>query len=994
MLIELAILLVAGGLVLLIVGVLIARQYTLRSKLLTAFLVIVLLSIGILSVVDHTLMRNSLTLSANTTLTAAAKQTANRVDQFNNSLLVATQTASKIPSLIKYLKQGNKPAEVSNAALDNLKVLQSRDAHVISYALLLPSGLNILDTSSENIGNNESNENYFKRAVQTGEVYRSPITFVDNAASLFYSSIVKSSSGEFLGVLRAQIDADVLSEIVKSARGYAGLGSFAVLLDDNMLRLVHGRKPEFRYTLAKTFEYDTLSSLREKKRIPNLARLDYVEDTHWVTSVSQSSFDSEALVKRFHGLGTDLYVAIVTPLNSAPWKIIFAQPREIVLQPVTDQTSIALLVAGIVACIVMLVVFGTTQILLGPVRRLTAVVRAVAEGNLDKKATIEANDEIGGLASAFNTMTANIEVLVTDLEKEVESHKLTSDHLRKLSLAIEQSPASVMITDLDGNIEYVNPEFCRSLGYAESEILGQNSRALNSGETSPHQFKNMWHTINSGHSWHGELYNKKKNGEMFWVNVTISPIKNDKGETTHYLSIQEDITQRKEYEERLLYQATYDKLTDLPNRSLAFDRLQQSIALATREDRRLALLYIDFDNFKNINDTLGHSAGDKFLILMADRLKGCVRDVDTVARLGGDEYLIILTGVGDHAIEDQDHYQDTVCSKAKEILSEVAMPCFIEDKEFSITASIGIAIYPNDGDDPHVLLRNADTAMYRSKRKGRNTMEIYAPEMNDTVVKRVEIESKLLHALEDERFYLMYQPLVDAETRALVGAETLLRWNDEELGDITPELFVPFAEESGIIVEISNWVINQACKDLKQWHALAGSDDLYTAINLSSRQFRDVGLVQVVGNALSRHDLPGQSIELEITERMLMSNVSEVVVMLNQFKEMGINLSIDDFGTGYSSLSYLKRFPFDVLKIDRAFVKDIGIDPDDEALCDAIIAIAHSLGLKVIAEGVETEEQFEFLRQRGTEVIQGYLISRPMVNKDFIKQITLPKWLS
>ena len=443
-----------------------------------------------------------------------------------------------------------------------------------------------------------------------------------------------------------------------------------------------------------------------------------------------------------------------------------------------------------------------------------------------------------------------------------------------------------------------------------------------------------------------------------------------------------------------MYQATYDKLTDLPNRSLAFDRLQQSIALSTREDRQLAVLYIDFDNFKNINDTLGHSAGDKFLILMADRLKGCVRDIDTVARLGGAEYLIILTGVGEHASDDMDRYQDIVCSKAKEILSEVALPCFIEEKEFSITASIGIAFYPNDGDDPHMLLRNADTAMYRSKRKGRNTMEIYAPEMNDTVVKRVEIESKLLHALEDERFYLMYQPLVDAQTRSLVGAEALLRWNDEELGDITPEIFVPFAEESGIIVDISNWVINQACKDLKQWHGIRGDDDIYAAINLSSRQFRDDGLMPVVQNALSHHDLPGHSIELEITERMLMSNVSDVVVMLNQFKEMGINLSIDDFGTGYSSLSYLKRFPFDVLKIDRAFVKDIGVDPDDEALCDAIIAIAHSLGLKVIAEGVETEEQFEFLRQRGTEVIQGYLISKPMVNKDFIEQLTLPKWMS
>ena len=761
-----------------------------------------------------------------------------------------------------------------------------------------------------------------------------------------------------------------------------------------MLRLVHGRKPDLSYTLARTLEYTELSILRDNKQVPKLARLDYVENTHWVNSVNASGFEPVALVKQFHGLGTDLYSASVAKLNSAPWKVVFAQPQDIVLQPVTDQTSIALLIAGVVTVIVMLIVLGTTQILLGPVRRLTDVVKAVADGELSKKAVIEANDEIGGLATAFNTMTGNIETLVYDLEEEIKNHDLTSDHLRKVSLAIEQSPISVMITDLEGVIEYVNPELCRSSGYQEKEIVGLNARIMSSGQTTDYQYKKLWDVIEQGKSWHGELYNKRKNGEMFWENVTISPIKSKEGEVTHYLAVKEDITLRKDYEEKLLYQATYDKLTDLPNRSLAFDRLQQAIAVAVRESRRLAVLYIDFDHFKNINDTLGHTAGDNFLILMAERLKRCVRDVDTVARLGGDEYLIILTDVGETVLESSDDYQHSICDKTKDILIELALPCFIEDKEFSITASIGIAIYPNDGDDPHVLLRNADTAMYRSKRKGRNTLELYAQEMNETVVRRVEIESKLLHALEDDRFYLVYQPLVDAQTRKLVGAEALLRWNDETLGNVSPELFVPVAEQSGIIVEISNWVINQACKDLKKWHEIAGDDTLYTAINLSSRQFRDPGLVQVVRDALSRHDLPGHSVELEITERMLMKDVSDVVIMLNEFKDMGINLSIDDFGTGYSSLSYLKRFPFDVLKIDRAFVKDIGVDPDDEALCDAVIAIAHSLGLKVIGEGVETEEQYEFLKERGTEVIQGYLISKPIRYDDFVEQIKSPKWLS
>ena len=465
MLVNFAVLLVSVGLVLLIVGVLIAKQYTLRSKLLTAFLVIVLMPIAALSVIDNYLMRESITQSANKTLATAAKQTASRVDQFNDSVLLATQTASKLPALIEYLGKDNKLMEDNPGALENLNVLRSRDANVISYALLLPSGINVLDTLAKNVGKDESAENYFQHLVKNGGSYRSPVTFINKTPSLFFSSIVKNSSGQFLGVLRAQFHADVLSDIVKSARGFAGLGSFAVLLDENMMRLVHGRKPDLSYTLAQTLEYTELSMLRDNKQVPNLARLDYVENTHWVSSVNASGFEPDALVKQFHGLGADLYSASVAKLNSAPWKVVFAQPQDIVLQPVTDQTTIALLIAGVVTVIVMLIVLGTTQILLGPVRRLTDVVKAVADGELSKKAVVEASDEIGDLATAFNTMTSNIETLVYDLEEEIKNHDLTSDHLRKVSLAIEQSPISVMITDLEGVIEYVNPELCRSSGY-------------------------------------------------------------------------------------------------------------------------------------------------------------------------------------------------------------------------------------------------------------------------------------------------------------------------------------------------------------------------------------------------------------------------------------------------------------------------------------------------------------------------------------------------
>jgi EAL domain-containing protein (putative c-di-GMP-specific phosphodiesterase class I) len=302
----------------------------------------------------------------------------------------------------------------------------------------------------------------------------------------------------------------------------------------------------------------------------------------------------------------------------------------------------------------------------------------------------------------------------------------------------------------------------------------------------------------------------------------------------------------------------------------------------------------------------------------------------------------------------------------------------VEDIEFSVTVSAGVAVFPKDGEDPHVLLRNSDTAMYRSKRKGRDTYEMFSPEMSDTVFKRVEIDNRLRHALENERFTLMYQALMNAQTNEVVGAEALLRWEDEELGNVSPDVFVPLAEESGLIVDIGGWALDRACADIKRLQQVGDNVQRYMAVNLSSRQFRGKGIVDKVADALSKYDLSGESLGLEITERLLMKDVPEVVATLNQFKEMGIRLSIDDFGTGYSSLSYLKRFPFDVLKIDQAFVKDIGKDPDDEALCEAIISMAHSLGLSLIGEGVENEEQYEFLQSRGTEVIQGYYVSKPL----------------
>ena len=996
MLLEVAGLLVISGILLLVIGIFIARQYTLRAKLITAFLVIVMTSLTVLALLDGYILAENLTEGANKALTSAARNHAERIDQFNKQNSLFLKTEASLPAINSFLTLNAEPPYNRQALLEILRALKSRqDDLITSYAILDTQGINLLDTVSANIGEDEGRQKYFKAFLDDNRLtsYRSPIIFDKDEPFFIFSSAIYDLSGKFLGVLRAKYNASILSTLFERTKGMVGQGSFSILLDENHLRLVHGRRSDLEYTLASKLNDDELKTLIKNKRVPENVSDAYVENAGWIKNIKSASVSEPIIETEFYGLGTAVFSSAIISLETAPWTIIVSMPQEAFLEPVTKQTQSALLLVVIIVFIVVLIVMAATQLLLGPVKRLTTVVKTIAEGHLEVKANVEADDEIGSLASAFNEMTENISNLIVDLEDEVGNHKLTADNLRKLSQAIEQSPVSVMITDLQGNIEYVNPQLCKITGYKAEELIGENPRILKSGHTPKIQFKNMWNAIISGRSWSGELYNKKKNGDLFWENVTVSPIKNSENKSTHYLAIKEDISLRKDYEERLLYQASYDKLTDLPNRTLAYDRIQQAIVNAIREEKQIALLYMDFDHFKNINDTLGHGAGDEFLRYMAGRLKGCVRDFDTVARLGGDEFLIMLHETDEAKGSQAISFEEVVKRKAEDLLRRISKPCVIHEMEFSVTASIGVAIFPQDGDDPHVLLRNADTAMYRAKRKGRDAYEIFTPEMGDVVMKRVEIDNKLRRAIDNGDFYLKYQALMDAKSQVIVGAEALIRWEDEELGEVSPEEFVPLAEESGLIVEIGDWVLDTALADTKKLREKSGFEDFYIAINLSSRQFRGKDIVRNISNKLIEHDLPGSSLELEVTERLLMKDVPHVVSLLNQFKEMGIRLSIDDFGTGYSSLSYLKRFPFDVLKIDKAFISDIGEDPDDTALCDAIIAMAHSLGLSIIGEGVETKYQFDFLNQRGVETVQGYYISEPMVHNEFLKFITISEWI-
>lgn len=566
--------------------------------------------------------------------------------------------------------------------------------------------------------------------------------------------------------------------------------------------------------------------------------------------------------------------------------------------------------------------------------------------------------------------------------RDISQQRRAEKDLRMAATVFEHSTSAILITDPAGYIVQANEAFSRVSGYEVSDVLDQLPNMLTVDEQQEAHLRYVLKQLHQHSTWEGEVWLKRRNGEHYPAWVGITAVFDDEGDLASYVCFFSDISERKASEQRIHRLAYYDALTHLPNRTLLQDRLHTALQSAERQKSWVVLMFLDLDRFKPINDSLGHAAGDRMLKEMATRLLGCVAEDDTVARMGGDEFTLLL-----QPRISREMALNRAIHVAEQILASLVKPFVLEGREFFVTASIGIALSPQDGNELSQLMKNADTAMYHAKERGKNNFQFYQADMNASALERLELESDLRHALDQNEFVLYYQPQFSGDGKRLTGAEALLRWRHPRRGLVPPGDFIPVLEELGLVVDVGDWVISEACRQLKTWHQNKVRVPK-VSVNISARQFSDGQLGTRIATILKDTGLPPACLELELTESILMREVNEALHILDSLKNLGLSIAVDDFGTGYSSLNYLKQFPIDVLKIDRTFVDGLPSGEQDAQIARAIIAMAHSLNLAVIAEGVETHEQLDFLREHGCDEVQGYLFGRPMPANRFEAQFS------
>lgn len=603
-------------------------------------------------------------------------------------------------------------------------------------------------------------------------------------------------------------------------------------------------------------------------------------------------------------------------------------------------------------------------------------------------AVLDADGEVVGLLG-FCDMLAGVEHFYLEdlrdaLEQRDRALALSRQNLQLAERVIDASLEGIIITDPENRIEFVNPAFCHVTGYTAEEVIGRTPALLSSGRQDAAFYRAMWNALEAHGYWRGEIWNRRKSGQLYLERLTITAITDDEGRVTHYAALFSDITHIRENEDRVRRLAYYDALTGLPNRRLLEDRMALAIRHAHRQGQCLAVIFIDLDHFKQVNDSLGHGVGDELLVCVAERLGHRLREDDTLARLGGDEFLVLLPELAE---------LDEATRIARRLIESISEPFLVAGHEFRVGCSLGISVYPDDGTTPEALVQNADAAMYRAKHEGRNTYRLFRTEMNRRDHQQLALETALRNTVESgEGLEVHYQPLVDRDSGEVRGAEALLRWYHPDFGHISPGIFIPLAERSGLIVPLGEWVMQRVAAQLQAWQA-AGLAPPGVAVNLSARQFWQHGLVERVAGLLETYRLAPGQIGFELTESVLLDRQQEAVHILQGLRKLGCRIAIDDFGTGYSSLSYLQDLPLTTLKIDRCFVQrlagEASVRRGSAAIVAAVAGMARELGLGVVAEGVETEAQLESISRYPVTLIQGYLTGRPVDAESFARRYLL-----
>ena len=769
----------------------------------------------------------------------------------------------------------------------------------------------------------------------TGRHYIGPVRYREEG-SVFTMAVPVGPPAEPLAVLAAEIEAPSLwAPLVEHLNSVNNYRITSYLVDDSGILLSAGGERFERGAVIDT--------------IPIVAA--FIAGEEWPPT------------RVYQGLEGRPVYGMMIPVKHMNWGIVAEVDQKQVVGPI--RSNMLKMLAGVTAAVMPFVWLGLLLVhrINKPIRELSRDFARVAKQDYRPSRVSTSLKELKALVEGFNHMVRQID----------ESQR----HLRQAAVVFEGTSEGIIITDSQHRIIAVNSAFTRITGYTAEEVMGRNPSLLQSGRHDKAFFQAMWRSLKETGQWQGELWNRRKDGEIYPELLTVNVVKDKEGNTTHHVGIFSDISRIKETEYKLAHLAHHDPLTELPNRLLFHDRLEQAILRAQREGTQAAVLFLDLDRFKNVNDSMGHAMGDLLLQRVAERLKEAMRAEDTIARLGGDEFVLIVEALKGRM---------DAAAVARHILDLFDQPFCLENQEVFIDASIGISLYPGDGEDTQTLVRNADAAMYRAKAEGRNNYQFYTAELTAVATERLTLENQLRRALERDEFELYYQPQFSLQNgdRILEGVEALIRWNQSEQGLILPTKFIPVAEETGLIVPIGEWVLRTACAQHKAW-VEAGFAPIRMAVNLSARQFHSQDLAKRIAGILEETGMSPSHLELELTESTIMRDTESTIRLLHELSEMGITLSIDDFGTGYSSLAYMKHFPLDRLKIDQSFVRDITSSRPEAEMIVPIIALGHSMKLRVLAEGVEFEEQLNYLRKQGCDEIQGFLCSRPLPPDELVR---------